>query len=266
MSNDAPNSATPQIQPPPQSFRKMMLYLGPGLIIAGNIVGSGELIATTQTGAQAGFWLLWLIFIGCIIKVFTQVELGRFTIIRGKTTMAGLNEVPGPRIGKRGNWLVWYWLAMFLVSLGQLGGIVGGVGQALSITIPLTENGKKYNEIVDARTDYLVKKSLVRLLTQGGGSADIQSLHDRILELDTIDRSETAAIKKADSEGTEPPKRDYAARLTIADNAAAALPANAESAPATKKIVEYLGEVRTRLKELVGVEIEPTSSDDKIWA
>ena len=91
-------------------------------------MGSGELIATTKTGADAGFWLLWLILVGCVIKVFTQVELGRHTIVAGQTTMEALNTVPGPRL--RVNWILWYWIFMFMASLAQLGGIVGGVGQA----------------------------------------------------------------------------------------------------------------------------------------
>ena len=146
-------------EPPPTTIGGILLRLGPGLIIAGSIVGSGELIATTLTGAQAGFWLLWLIIIGCVIKVFVQVELGRYTIVNGKTTMTGLDEVPGPRIRGRGNWLVWYWLAMFMVGLGQLGGIVGGVGEALAISVPLTEEGRLYNEIVDAQTQLKVKRA-----------------------------------------------------------------------------------------------------------
>ena len=55
---------------PPTDFFGIVKRLGPGLIIAGSIVGSGELIATTKTGAQAGISLLWLIIIGCLIKVF----------------------------------------------------------------------------------------------------------------------------------------------------------------------------------------------------
>lgn len=46
---------------PPTNILGILGRLGPGLIIAGSIVGSGELIATTKTGAEAGFWLLWLI-------------------------------------------------------------------------------------------------------------------------------------------------------------------------------------------------------------
>ena len=42
---------------PPRTILGILRQLGPGLIIAGAIVGSGELNATTKTGAQAGFWL-----------------------------------------------------------------------------------------------------------------------------------------------------------------------------------------------------------------
>jgi Mn2+/Fe2+ NRAMP family transporter len=53
-------------QMPPRTLGATLLRLGPGMIIAGSIVGSGELIATTKAGAEAGFWLLWLIIAGCV--------------------------------------------------------------------------------------------------------------------------------------------------------------------------------------------------------
>jgi len=123
-------------QEPPTTFWKTMRRLGPGLIIAGSIVGSGELIATTKTAAEAGMSLLWLIIVGCLIKVFCQIELGRYTICSGQTTLAALNTVPGPKA--KVNWIVWWWLLMMVASVGQLGGIVGGVGQSLAIAYPLT--------------------------------------------------------------------------------------------------------------------------------
>lgn len=124
------------IEEAPVSLGATLRRLGPGLIIAGSIVGSGELIATTKTGAQAGMVLLWLILIGCLIKIFVQIELGRFTITTGETCLSGLDSVPGPRL--RVNWIVWFWLLMSLFSIGQLGGIVGGVGQAFALSFPLT--------------------------------------------------------------------------------------------------------------------------------
>jgi len=129
---------------PPQTIGGILRRLGPGLIIAGSIVGSGELIATTKTGAQAGFWLLWLILIGCVIKLFAQVEIGRYTISSGKATMAALNDMPGRVFGA--HWIMWYWVAMFIVSLAQLGGIVGGVGQSLAMSVPITGD---FNELLD---------------------------------------------------------------------------------------------------------------------
>lgn len=122
--------------------------LGPGLIVAGGIVGSGELIATTATGAEAGFWLMWIIIVGCIIKVFVQVEIGRYVILTGKTALEGINALPGFKI-KGAHWIAWFWLAMFITSTAQQGGIVGGVGQALSISVPITVEGAAFNEAAE---------------------------------------------------------------------------------------------------------------------
>ncbi len=147
-----------EIRQPPRTFGSTLRHLGPGLIIAGSIVGSGELVATTKTGAEAGFTLIWLVLLGCLVKVFVQIELGRYSVIQGRTTMEGLNEVPGPRA--RVNWILWYWLVMFVVSLFQLGGIVGGVGQALAIAVPLTEEGRLFNEYQDRQVRLAVESAL----------------------------------------------------------------------------------------------------------
>ena len=154
MTDDAPES---QVRTPPHTPFGILRQLGPGLIIAGAIVGSGELIATTKTGAQAGFWLLWLIIIGCVIKVFVQVEFGRYAISSGRTTMAAMDEVPGPRL--RVNWLLWYWLIMFVVSLAQLGGIVHGVGQALAMNAPLDGS---FNRFLDAQDEWDARDERIR--------------------------------------------------------------------------------------------------------
>ncbi len=161
---------------PPVTIPGILKKLGPGLIVAGSIVGSGELIATTATGAQAGYYLLWLILIGCVIKVFVQVEMGRYAITAGKTTMSALDEVPGPRIPGRGNWLVWYWFVMFLASIAQLGGIVGGVGQALAISAPLTSAGTQYNAWAAAETDVIVLQGEMN----AAGTVDKDSFPARI--------------------------------------------------------------------------------------
>jgi Mn2+/Fe2+ NRAMP family transporter len=122
------------VQEPPKSLWQALRKIGPGIILAGSIVGSGELIQTTALGAKHGFIFLWLILYSCIIKVFVQIELGRYAISSGKPTLGALHELPGPRL--RTSWLVWWWFGMLLCTVFQLGGMVGAVGQALNLAFP----------------------------------------------------------------------------------------------------------------------------------
>jgi Mn2+/Fe2+ NRAMP family transporter len=119
---------------PPTSLWKALLKIGPGIILAGSIIGSGELLLTTGLGAEHGFVFLWLVLFSCVIKVFVQIEIGRYAISSGKPTLGALNELPGPRW--RVHWMVWWWLIMTLATLTQLGAMVGGVGQALNLAFP----------------------------------------------------------------------------------------------------------------------------------
>jgi Mn2+/Fe2+ NRAMP family transporter len=122
------------VQDPPQSLWQALRKIGPGIILAGSIVGSGELILTTSLGADWGFMFLWLILFSCVIKVFVQIELGRYAISSGKPTLGALNELPGLRFGA--HWQVWWWFIMLMASVVQLGAMVGGVGQALHLAFP----------------------------------------------------------------------------------------------------------------------------------
>jgi len=110
-------------------------YLGPGFILSASIVGSGELIATTTLGAQAGFITFWVIIVSCLVKVALQVEFAKYTILTGKTTMNIIDELPGPRFGKA-RWSVWAMFIFMIIKLLQLAGILGGVSIILNIAIP----------------------------------------------------------------------------------------------------------------------------------
>jgi len=122
------------VREPPESLWAAFRQIGPGIILAGSIVGSGELILTTSLGADWGFMFLWLILFSCVIKVFVQIELGRTAISMGKPTLGILNDLPGFRVGA--HWLVWWWFFMLLATVVQLGAMVGGVGQALHLAFP----------------------------------------------------------------------------------------------------------------------------------
>ncbi len=127
------------IQEPPATLWAALRKIGPGIVLAGTIVGSGELLLTTGLGAKHGFVFLWLILFSCVIKVFVQVELGRYAISSGKPTLGALQ---GIRIfGVPGTWLLWWWFVMLLCTVLQLGGMTGSIGQALNLAFPQFADG-----------------------------------------------------------------------------------------------------------------------------
>ena len=236
------SDATPSTLAPPTSYLGILSYLGPGLIIAASIVGSGELIATTLTGARGGLNLLWLIILGCVVKVFAQIEIGRFTVSTGIPTLSALNTVPGPKIPGRGNWLVWYWFFMWFCSIGQLGGIVGSVGQVLAIVQPLTTQGADYKTIGNLETQ-------IKLAAVKNRSANSQ-------DTDTI-ASETRNLEKQ----LEELKGAYLAKYVIAKGPDSPLPLD-PSNPSRGKNKETSSELVSSMS-VTGL---PRPMDDRYWA
>ena len=104
-----------EFKEPPRGFRKTLRHLGPGMILAGSVVGSGELIITTKLGAVAGFGLLWFVLLSCLVKMVVQAELARYTIASGQTFLRIFNDLPGPR-GRRPEWLTLPWMGWFMAA------------------------------------------------------------------------------------------------------------------------------------------------------
>jgi len=122
------------VEEPPPTLRRALARLGPGMVLAAAIVGSGELIATTTLGAQAGFVALWVVLLSCAVKPAVQAELGRYTVATGETGLEALDRMPGPRLGV--SWILWAWAATVLLSLLQVGGMYGGLAQLMSLLVP----------------------------------------------------------------------------------------------------------------------------------
>jgi Mn2+/Fe2+ NRAMP family transporter len=122
------------VSEPPQTFWAALRRIGPGMILAASIVGSGELIATTTLGAEVGYVALWVILLSCLIKPVVQAEMARYIIASGETGLAGFDRVPGPRF--KVNWIVWAWAVMTLMTLLQVGAMYGGVAAVMNLLIP----------------------------------------------------------------------------------------------------------------------------------
>ena len=135
----APAGTTPfdpyQLDPrdilePPVGFANILRKIGPGIVLAASIVGSGELIATTALGAKVGYTMLWLVIVSCFIKAVVQAFLGRYVIARAETGLDAVNRVPGPR-GRKINWVVVAWALMVFMVLFQIAAMFIGVSQVM---------------------------------------------------------------------------------------------------------------------------------------
>jgi manganese transport protein len=160
-----PYSLSPaDVQPPPRSLSQALRFVGPGMVLAASIVGSGELIATTTLGAEVGYRALWIVLFSCLIKPIIQAEMGRYTIVSGQTGLAGFNTVPGPKW--RINWVVAGWVVMTLITQLQIGAMFAGVAQVMHLLLPA----------VSVRAWVLVFLVLTLALLLGGGYARIERL------------------------------------------------------------------------------------------
>ncbi|MDE0314555.1 MAG: Nramp family divalent metal transporter [Candidatus Poribacteria bacterium] len=85
----------------PWSLKKIIALasvFGPAAIVASVSIGAGETIVVVRAGAWAGYDLLWLVLLSCVVKgVFVTYLLGRYTAVSGEYIGNRLAKLPGPR-------------------------------------------------------------------------------------------------------------------------------------------------------------------------
>ncbi len=101
----------------------MLLAIGPGIVVSGSVIGSGELINVPVQAATFGFVVFWAVILSCVIKFFLQVELGRHCLVHNRTTIQALNTCPGPRF--RGtSWIGLVFMVGYTAFMVTVGGIM----------------------------------------------------------------------------------------------------------------------------------------------
>lgn len=122
----------------PATFAGRLRHLGPGIVVAGSVIGSGELVLTSTLGAIVGFSLLWFLSIACWSKTIVQSELARICILNNATFLNVFNSMPGkvPGYGKQVSWLVWFFFLNSFVVVFAAGGILGGAVEAVHLMFP----------------------------------------------------------------------------------------------------------------------------------
>jgi len=110
MTENGENSAEKKGAGVPVPPRGLMLLslVGPGLVWAGEYIGSGEVILCTRIGAIMGTAILWLPFIAIFLKYWIGIAGARYTVCTGEGMIDMFSRMPGPR-----NWAVW------IVLVGQ---------------------------------------------------------------------------------------------------------------------------------------------------
>jgi hypothetical protein len=95
--------------PPPGGWRRWLSVVGPGVLLAGASIGSGEWLTGPSVTAQYGATLLWLATLSIIGQVFVNLEMLRYTLYCGEPIIVGyFRSRPGPRL-----WTICYALLDF---------------------------------------------------------------------------------------------------------------------------------------------------------
>ncbi len=123
----------------PKGF-SILFLLGPGIVVAGSVVGTGEMINTPIQAAHFGFVLLWAVIISCLIKYFLQVEIGRHCLVHNCTAFEALNRCSGPHL-RRTSWIVWLFIVAWTLAQVGAAGIVGSIAGLLQSAVPLASAG-----------------------------------------------------------------------------------------------------------------------------
>ncbi len=129
------NESSHEIREAPRGLGGLLRNIGPGIVVSGSVVGSGELLVTTRMGAEVGFVFLWGVIVASVIKYFIQLELGRQCLLKDETTIQSLDRVRGFRL-RDTSWNAWLCIAGFLGVMIALVGILGSVGGMMSSVFP----------------------------------------------------------------------------------------------------------------------------------
>jgi Mn2+/Fe2+ NRAMP family transporter len=114
----------------------MLASIGPGIVVTGSVIGSGELINTPVQAATFGFILLWAVLLSCVVKYFLQVEIARHCLVENRTTFEAINECPGPKF--RGtSWIGLFYMGGYLITTLPIIGIIGALGGLMHDLWPL---------------------------------------------------------------------------------------------------------------------------------
>jgi hypothetical protein len=98
--------------PPRPGWRLWVGLVGPGIVLAGTSIGSGEWLFGPAVTAQYGAALLWLALLSIVLQAFCNLTMMRYTVFSGEPVIVGgLRTWPGPG----------FWIASYaLLDIGSI--------------------------------------------------------------------------------------------------------------------------------------------------
>ncbi len=111
----------------PRGWKKIK-KLSPGLIWMVSSIGSGTILFTPRIGARYEYELLWMAIAVTILIYIIIKEVGRYTVVTGKSIIRGFSELPG-RPGKWGLWILF--APQLIAGFITVSGLAALAGSAL---------------------------------------------------------------------------------------------------------------------------------------
>lgn len=91
-------------EPPRRSGAPLLALLGPGVVLAGTSIGTGEWLFGPAVSAQYGASLYWLAMLSILLQLFCNVLFIRYALFCGEPINVGILRLsPGPKL-----WLVFF--------------------------------------------------------------------------------------------------------------------------------------------------------------
>lgn len=92
----------------PERKLPILKMMGPGVVMAGIAIGSGELIMWPWITSVVGADLLWAAAIGIFLQLWINIEVGRWTVVTGESPFNGMVRVLKV--------IVYLWVAIIVVG------------------------------------------------------------------------------------------------------------------------------------------------------
>ncbi len=125
-------------KPIPFHARNLLGLIGPGIVLAGGSIGTGEWVMGPQAAARYHGAMMWAVTLSILAQVILNTEVIRYTICTGEPIMTGFMRCkPGPK----------FWLAFYLLL--DFGGWFPSLAGLASQIIVVAWKGLKPTDAID---------------------------------------------------------------------------------------------------------------------